>query len=531
MTSTVLSVTGATPSPTYSTTTWWSSLDAEVWAYFPTGGSAFFNEQRRIVANTVPSGGAYTITVDVPFANSGYTNYVIRGQTSFQGVTTLADVWRKFYIVPQWVANSMVQQLSHSVPWNGGVSQAVIQATSPMANVIFPNSGNAISWPMTFQIIPFGTGIFTVQATATATVASGKVTGYTGLSGGSGYPPSTILAVQVISAVGSGALVFATTNSSGVVTSLTVQNGGTGYTSAPTLEIGVNSGYIEFYQPIVAAYCNQAQLNGVGACTNPTDLQVLVPYALGSLSVTAPTSGWAGTAYTVNGVQRTQYLDYPEWTDYGQAANYQLLANQKLLTVQNTVIEGSLNYFGKQASFFTLGNAVNIAGNGYTTGYEAIAAPARSVVLDYCPDGGGLEWITRINFSTRMRPFCGDRLYAHPNYLAVRSNLAGGASNIAAGFSGAVFQGTDFSGGIGGAMASAGDMGAMPIDSGVQMPAQRPRPVGIAEAERENQRNRAIEPPPISQQPFDEVNPSDADMAEARRRQRADRRREGDDES
>ena len=448
MTSTTLTVTGATPTPTYGTTTWWSSLNAEVWAFFPTGGSSFFNEQRRIVSNTVPSGGSYTLTVDVPFANSGYTNYTIRGQTSFQGSTTLADVWRKFYIVPQWVANSMVQKFSHSVPWTGGVSQAIVQTTTPMANVIFPNAGNAISWPMTFQIVPFGTGFYSTQATATATVSGGVVTGYTSLVGGSGYQPSTNIAVQVISNVGSGAVIFGITNSSGVVTSLVIQRGGTGYSSAPTLAIGVNSGYIEFYQPICVAYCSQGQLNGVGLIPNPTDLQVLVPYARGSLFVQAPTTGWQGTAYTVNGIERRQYLDYPEWSDYGQASQYQLLANQKLLTVMNTVVEGSLTYFGKQSTFLLIGNALNIAGNGYTTGYEAINAPARSVVFDYLPDNGATQWITRINFSTRMKPFTGDRLYAHPNYIADRMEMRGIALNTAASQTGSVIGGMDLSGGI-----------------------------------------------------------------------------------
>ena len=455
MTSTTLTVSGATPAPTYGTTTWWSSLNAEVWAYFPTGGSSFFNEQRRIVSNTVPSGGSYTLTVDVPFANSGYTNYQIRGQTSFQGNTTLADVWRKFHIVPTWIANSMVQKFSHSVPWTGGVSQAVVQTITPMANVIFPNAGNAISWPMTFQIVPYGTGLYTVQATATATVSGGAVTGYTGLAGGSGYPASTTLPVQVIGGVGSGALIFANTNSSGVVTSLTIQRGGTGYSSAPTLAIGVNSGYIEFYQPICVAYCSQGQLNGVGLIPNPTDLQVLIPYARGSLSVTAPTSGWQGTANTINGIQRTQFLDYPEWSDYGQASQFQLLANQKLLTVMNTVVEGSLTYFGKQSAFLLLGNALNVAGNGYTTGYEAIKAPARSVVLDYLPNGGAVQWITRISFSSRMKPFTGDRLYAHPNYLANQAEMHGLPINTAAERISAGIGGIDFSGGMGGAFANA----------------------------------------------------------------------------
>src|SRR5208337_1119793 len=71
MTSTTLSVTALHPIPiAYSSTSWWSSLNAEVWAYTLVGGAAVFNEQRRITSITTPSGNTYTMTVDVPFANS-----------------------------------------------------------------------------------------------------------------------------------------------------------------------------------------------------------------------------------------------------------------------------------------------------------------------------------------------------------------------------------------------------------------------------------------------------------------------------
>src|SRR5208337_263274 len=410
MTSTTLSVTALHPIPiAYSSTSWWSSLNAEVWAYTLVGGAAVFNEQRRITSITTPSGNTYTMTVDVPFANSGYANYQIRGQTSFQGITTPADVWRKFFIVPPSVAQSVVQNFSHSVPWSGGVQDALVMTTTPQANVFFSNSGNAISWPMPIQVIPWGTGIYATQATGTCTISSGHVASVSLSTGGAGYPPSsTVIPITFMGGAGAGATGYATSNSSGVITAVTLTGGsaGYGYTSAPTVQIGVQTGYIEFYQPICAAYCSQSQLNAGGsAIPAPTDIQVLVPYSFGAMTAIAPSSSYAGTAYTVNGVQRTWYLDYPEWLDYGQQTAYNTLAAQKLLTVQNTVVEGSLTYYGKQATFFLLGNAVNIAGATYTTGYEAIAAPARSVVLDYMPDGGGLEWITRINFSTRMKPF------------------------------------------------------------------------------------------------------------------------------
>jgi len=498
------------------------------------------------------------MTVDVPFANSGYTNYQIRGQTSFQGITTPADVWRKFFIVPPSVAQYVVQNFSHSVPWSGGVQDALVMTTTPQANVFFSNSGNAISWPMPIQVIPWGTGIYATQATGTCTISSGHVASVSLSTGGTGYPPSSIMIpITFMGGGGAGATGYATSNSSGVITAVTLTGGsaGYGYTSAPTVQIGVQTGYIEFYQPICAAYCSQGQLNAGGsAIPAPTDIQVLVPYSFGAMTAVAPSSSYAGTAYTVNGVQRTWYLDYPEWLDYGQQTAYNTLAAQKLLTVQNTVIEGSLTYYGKQATFFLLGNAVNIAGATYTTGYEAIAAPARSVVLDYMPDGGGLEWITRINFSTRMKPFTGDRLYAHPNYLAAKglgySTPWGDPTKTgqrAAAMTGTIFQGADFSGGFVGALEGAGSMAFGDL-SGLEGASRGVPRVTIADAERENQRQRRDdrleqqqlaaqrardgrhqEGPPSTlnepsigaERPFEEVNPSTADIRQAERRERA----------
>jgi hypothetical protein len=452
MTSTTLSVTATSPIPiTYTATTWWSMLDAEVWAYNPIATSVAFSEQRRITANTVPSGNTYTMTVDTAFANAGYTNYQIRGLGSFQCITTAGQVWRKLWITPTYVAQHLVQQFSHSVPWTMGTDGVLVQTTTPMANVIFTSGGQTIAWPMTFQLIPFGTaGPFTTTATATLTLTSNAVSGYSGLAGGSGYPASNTIACAVVGGGGSGANVTATSNSSGVITALTIVAGGSGYTSAPTIEIGTSNGYILFDQPVCSSYCSQTTLNSGGASIPaPTDIKVLVPYSTGAITAVAPSSGYQGTAYTVNGVQRTLYLDYPEWLDYASQSNYNALAQQKLNCVMNTVIEGSLVYFGKQSTFFALGQAVNITGATYTTGYEAINAPARSVVLDFKPDGGAVSWVTQIGFSTRMKPYSGDRLYAHPSYGSQRA-LASGGFGYGAGIAAAgVTAGIDWSGGMG----------------------------------------------------------------------------------
>ncbi len=180
---------------------------------------------------------------------------------------------------------------------------------------------------------------------------------------------------------------------------------------------GVHDGYIVFHQPVVKAFGTISNLSIAGATDGiPCDLKVLVPYSRGAVSATAPTSGFEGTAYTVDGVERTLYKDFPQWTDYRDTTSYQTLAQETLDTVKNTVVEGCITYFDKYVTFLAIGQALNIAGDGYTTGYEAINATVRTVTLDYCSDGGAVPFKTRIQFSTRLRPFAGDRLYAHPAY-------------------------------------------------------------------------------------------------------------------
>lgn len=425
MTSTTLSVTATEPIPiSYSATTKWSNLSAEVYAYNPVAQGISFTEHRRITANTVPSGNNYTLTVDTPFDNSGYTKYSIRGQFAAQSLA-----WRAFSVVPDWVCTHLVKRFSKSHPW-APTDGVVVQTLTGMANVCFTQNGYKTELPMPFTIVPSDlSAVCTTRATATVTISGGAVTGFTGLSGGSGYAANSTLTCYIVGGGGEGATATATTNSSGVVTSLSLTAGGTGYTSTPFVLIGVQPGYIVFDQPICSAYCSQMLMNQGGSnIPAPTDVKVLLPYSRGVISVTAPLGGgYQGTAYSVNNVQRVLYKEYPQWLDARDTTSYQILAQEVLDTVKNTVIEGSIQYIGKYSTALTLGRALNIAGNGYATGYESIGAVIRSVTLDYAPDGGPSPWVTSLSFSTRLKPFSGDRLYAHASW-GHQAQLAGGSN-------------------------------------------------------------------------------------------------------
>jgi hypothetical protein len=203
---------------------------------------------------------------------------------------------------------------------------------------------------------------------------------------------------------------------------------------------GTNDGYIRFFEPTVdvvagnGGQLGQALITGGASVTKPTDIIVVVPYSRGALQAIEPLSGgtptYGGTAYTRFGIQRPLYREYPDWIDKGNLTAMQTLASQILDTVSNVVQEGSLTYLGKYGSALVGGGwpfALNIAKATGTTGFEAMAAPVRSAVLEY-PQQGASLWVTRLGFSTRRQQYSGDRLYVHPAYAYAGGWFAGGSA-------------------------------------------------------------------------------------------------------
>lgn len=180
---------------------------------------------------------------------------------------------------------------------------------------------------------------------------------------------------------------------------------------------GTADGYLVFHEPIVKPFSSRTSLEAGTPDGVPCDVKVLVPYSRGALEAVAPASGFEGTAYTVDGVEQVHYGEVPSWRDYRDRAQLEQLAREQLDCVKNTVVEGSLTYFGKLSAALTKGLALSINHPDYDTGLESMGALVRSVVLDFAPDGGSAtEWTTRLSFSNRMKPFGGDRLYVHPAY-------------------------------------------------------------------------------------------------------------------
>src|SRR5208282_5860829 len=116
---------------------------------------------------------------------------------------------------------------------------------------------------------------------------------------------------------------------------------------------------------------------GGGTVTPPTDVQVFVPVANGSLEVFAPASTYfTGTSALIEGIQRIKVITVRDWTDYSLNANMQVFANELLQSLCDVVLEGSTSYLGLATAFLGPAQAVQITGTTgpgptqYITGWE-----------------------------------------------------------------------------------------------------------------------------------------------------------------
>ena len=165
---------------------------------------------------------------------------------------------------------------------------------------------------------------------------------------------------------------FAFRNSDGTAATMTTSPVCTVYWSASgsppynQSSIGVQidpvSGTVTTVSPTSLVY-------GGGVVTPPTDVQVFLPVANGSLQVQAPAGGgYAGTLYTVEGISRTKTVTVREWRDYSLNTNMQTYANELFDAIKDVIVEGTIGYLGLATTYLAPGQAVNITGNGYTTG-------------------------------------------------------------------------------------------------------------------------------------------------------------------
>jgi hypothetical protein len=134
----------------------------------------------------------------------------------------------------------------------------------------------------------------------------------------------------------------------------------------------------------------------------PTDVWFFVPVASGTLTAYAPSStGYSGTLYTQLGIQRRKIITVNDWRDYSNQNNMNVFAAEQLGAMSDIVWEGTLPYYGALTQFLAPGNSINIAGSGYTTGWESLALPIVSIELGFLNGNTGTSYSTVLHLSNR----------------------------------------------------------------------------------------------------------------------------------
>jgi hypothetical protein len=195
-----------------------------------------------------------------------------------------------------------------------------------------------------------------------------------------------------------------------------------GNTATDLLQIDPVNGIIYFSRPTQTIY---------GMPQWPDNVRVFVPVAYGTLAAYAPCpignstvpNGYAGTLYTVEGIQRTKIITALDWKDYSNQQNMGTFAAEFLDSVKDVVVEGVVPYHGLLSAYLAPGQAVSIAGTSggtpYTTGWESLALPVVSVELRFQTGPEGTSYHTTLHVSNRRGR------YSAENFL--RPSITGSA--------------------------------------------------------------------------------------------------------
>ena len=192
-----------------------------------------------------------------------------------------------------------------------------------------------------------------------------------------------------------------------------------GNSATDLLQIDPVAGIIYFSRPTQTIF---------GMPQWPDNVRIFIPVAYGTLAAYAPPlsptnstqpGGYAGTTYSVEGIQRRKVITALDWKDYSNQANMALFASEFLDSVKDVVVEGVVPYHGLLSSYLVPGKAVSIAGSGYVTGWESLALPCVSVEVRFQPGPEGTSYHTTLHLSNRRGR------YSSENFL--RPNITGSA--------------------------------------------------------------------------------------------------------
>lgn len=223
-------------------------------------------------------------------------------------------------------------------------------------------------------------------------------------------------------------------------------------TSEMPITIDADGGYILAARPVVELYGTTANLTLGGDDTDgiPADVVVYVPVNKGNLEAVAPCDDhFIGTGYTDYGLERTLYVSVPAWRDPGNQANMEQFAADLLDSVKDVTLEGSILYHGLWTDALDVPYvAINLTGNGYTTGWEAVQLPAVECEIVWEDGSGGDIYTTRLTLSNRLSQFTAAN-YLRPERQGNIFDVSIGGGLIGLGSPGLGFMNTPGAAGFG----------------------------------------------------------------------------------
>ena len=145
----------------------------------------------------------------------------------------------------------------------------------------------------------------------------------------------------------------------------------------------------------------------------PSDVQVFVPVSTGALETYYPSSTtYGGTSYTVEGLQRTKTVTVREWRDSSNSSNMNAYAQNLFGSMSDVVVEGTIPYQGLLSTYLTMGTSglsVELAGVGFTTGYESTPLPVVGCEVVFNAGPNGTSYTTSLQVSTRRGRFSAEQ--------------------------------------------------------------------------------------------------------------------------
>jgi hypothetical protein len=201
------------------------------------------------------------------------------------------------------------------------------------------------------------------------------------------------------------------------------------------------TGQILFDRPTCAdlGVNTPAQLaTGGAAIVGPTDILVMLPYSRGALAATYPpdvsgSPAYAGTAYTLAGLERTQTVDVDSWGYEGNAPQLLDLAEMLNEASRDEQVSGNVRVMGPWLDVLdpTGGHLICFDDvGGEETGDEALNAPLRACTVRLDATGKtGLVYSTELKIDTRRDPKTETGFYTHLSALAGRFSDDGPQGN------------------------------------------------------------------------------------------------------